>query len=55
MGNEIWARQSTTHIPLATEISKLNTKLDAMEQLLEQDYEEWTRKEKQKFGNHKQL
>ena len=39
----------------ATEISKLNTKLDAIEQLLEKDYEEWTLKEKQKFGNHEQL
>jgi exonuclease VII large subunit len=40
---------------IATEISKLNTKLDAIEQLLEKDYEEWTPKEKQKFGNHEQL
>ena len=39
----------------ATEISKLNDKLDAIEQLLEKDYEEWTPKEKQKFGNHEQL
>ncbi|KAJ2986604.1 hypothetical protein HDV02_006647, partial [Globomyces sp. JEL0801] len=39
----------------ATEISKLNTKLDVIEQLLEKDYEEWTSKEKQKFGNHEQL
>jgi predicted ATPase len=39
----------------ATEISKLNTRLDAIEKLLEKDYEEWTLKEKQKFGNHKQL
>jgi hypothetical protein len=40
---------------ISTEISKLNTKLDAIEQLLEKDYEEWTAKERQKFGNHKQL
>ena len=39
----------------ATEISKLNTKLDAIEQLLEKGYEEWTLKDKQKFGNHEQL
>ena len=39
----------------ANEISKLNSKLDAIEQLLEKDYEEWTLKEKQKFGNHEQL
>jgi Cdc6-like AAA superfamily ATPase len=39
----------------ATEISKLNTKLDAIEQLLEKDYEKWTLKEKQIFGNHEQL
>jgi chromosome condensin MukBEF ATPase and DNA-binding subunit MukB len=39
----------------AMEISKLNTRLDAIVELLEKDYEEWTLKEKQKFGNHEQV
>ena len=40
---------------IANEISNLNLKIDAIEQLLDKDYEEWTQKEKQKFGNHDQL
>ena len=40
---------------IATEINKLSLKIDAIEQLLETDYEKWTPNEKQKFGNHKQL
>lgn len=40
---------------IATEINNLTLKIDAIEQLLEKDYEYWTLKEKQKFGNHDQL
>ena len=40
---------------LEAEINNLALKIDAIEQLLEKDYEEWTPKEKQKFGNHEQL
>jgi hypothetical protein len=40
---------------LTAEINKVSTKIDAIEQLLEKDYEEWTLKENQKFGNHEQL
>ena len=40
---------------IEAEISNLALKIDAIEQLLEKDYEEWTPKEKQKFGNHEQL
>jgi len=40
---------------ITTEINKLDLKIDAIEQLLEKSYEEWTFKEKQKFGNHEQL
>ena len=40
---------------ITTEINKLSVKIDAIEQLLEKDYEEWPLKEKQKFGNHEQL
>jgi hypothetical protein len=29
---------------IATEISNLNLKIDAIEQLLDKDYEEWTQK-----------
>ncbi len=37
------------------EINKINLKIDEIELLLEKDYEEWTPKEIQKFGNHEQL
>ena len=40
---------------IETEIDKLGTKIEAIEDLLDKDYEEWTLKEKQKFGNHEQL
>jgi hypothetical protein len=40
---------------IATEIGKINTKIDAVEQLLDKDYEDWTLREKEKFGNHEQL
>ena len=40
---------------LTAEINKVSTKIDAIEVLLEKDFEEWTLKEKQKFGNHEQL
>jgi hypothetical protein len=37
------------------EINKINLKIDEIELLLEKNYEEWTPKEIQKFGNHEQL
>jgi hypothetical protein len=40
---------------IETEINNLNLKIDAIEQLLDKEYEEWTVKEKRKFGNHEQL
>jgi hypothetical protein len=40
---------------LEIEINKINLKIDEIELLLEKDYEEWTPKEIQKFGNHEQL
>ena len=40
---------------IANEINKLAAKLDAVEQLLDKDYEDWTQKEKQAYGNHEQL
>jgi hypothetical protein len=38
---------------IETEINNLNLKIDAIEQLLDKEYEEWTPKER--FGNHEQL
>ena len=40
---------------IETEIDKLGTKIEAIEDLLDKDYEEWTLKEKQMFGNHEEL
>ena len=40
---------------VTAEINKVSAKVDAIEVLLEKDYEEWNQKEKQKFGNHEQL
>jgi hypothetical protein len=40
---------------IETEISKLNTEIVAIKELLEKDYEEWTPKEQRRFGNYDQL
>jgi len=37
------------------EIKSINLKINAIEQLLEKDYEDWNTKEKNKYGNHEQL
>ena len=40
---------------LTAEIDKVSAQINAIEQLLDKDYKQWTQKEKQKFGNHTQL
>ena len=40
---------------IETDINKINLKIDEIELLLEKDFEVWTSKEIQKFGNHEQL
>ncbi len=41
--------------PLTDEIQRISNRINVIEQLLEKDYEVWTRKEINQFGNHEQL
>jgi len=40
---------------ITTEINKITAELDDIKKLLGKNYEDWTLKEKQMFGDHEQL
>ncbi|KAJ2984741.1 hypothetical protein HDV02_000929, partial [Globomyces sp. JEL0801] len=40
---------------ITTEINKINSKIDAIEQQLKKPFKAWTEGEKEEFGNHEQL